>query len=106
MVVTGFSQGGGLSFTFGIKKYNLIDAIIPIGGWLDEKIISSEEIEVAKDLPVYIIHGNKDEVVKYDNATKAHKILQDANYRVELLEFDGAHRINKEKFEEEIKKVF
>ncbi|MDP8231994.1 MAG: hypothetical protein P9L91_04920 [Candidatus Zophobacter franzmannii] len=55
----GFQQSCGLSYTTGIKNYDIVDGIICFGGWLDDRI-TEEQLENASNLKVYIAHGVND----------------------------------------------
>ncbi|MCD4652022.1 MAG: dienelactone hydrolase family protein [Candidatus Cloacimonetes bacterium] len=92
--IIGFSQGAGFTFLAGINHYDLIDGIIPMGGWLDEEALSDEKLEVAKSIPVYIIHGKKDKRVEYSLAEEALDRLRKRGYRVKLHSFNGGHTID------------
>ena len=103
--VTGFSQGGWLTYLYGILNYKKLDALVPMGGSLDTNILSKRDIAKASDLPVHIIHGNDDKVVNYEEAAKALSVLKEKGYYVELNTFEGAHVINAKLMKEVFSKL-
>jgi len=58
LVVTGFSQGGVISYAIAVGNFSLIDAAIPVAGALP----LNTQI-VRKNVPIIAIHGQADQVV-------------------------------------------
>ena len=94
--LTGFSQGGGYTYMIGIKNHEVFDGIMPLGGWLDSEWIGEEKLKAAKDLPVFIGHGEKDKRVEFKAAKKAKKTLKKLGYDVTFFTFDGGHAVPEE----------
>ena len=92
----GFSQGGGFTYSVGLKYYEIFDGIMPLGGWLDETWIGKDALEEAKDLPVFIGHGKEDKSVEFKAAKKARKTLKKLGYDVTFFTFDGGHSVPEE----------
>ena len=92
----GFSQGCGLAYTAGIKNHELFKGLICFGGWFSEDwLVDEAGIDLGKmnHLRVFIGHGNKDEMVKIEEGTKAKDILEKNGYEVTFYEFDGPHAV-------------
>ncbi len=89
----GFSQGGGLTFTIGLRNPGLFKGIIPMGGWLEDGITDAQ-LAAAKALPILIVHGEQDPVVPYEAATGAKARLEKAGCKPELFTFQGGHIIH------------
>jgi predicted peptidase len=64
--LTGLSMGGFGSFDLAIRKPDWFAAVAPICGAADPKKIGS-----IKDLPMWIIHGDRDAVVSVDRSRSA-----------------------------------
>ncbi len=92
--ITGFSQGGWLTYLYGIRNYKTIDAMIPMGGFLDTNLFTEKQFRKASKIPVHIIHGNEDKVVNYGESDKAFNKFREEGYNVKRYTFDGAHVIN------------
>jgi len=89
----GFSQGAYFSFYLGVRHYNLITGIIPFGGGIIDDWKDELDFKSAKDLRVFLAHGNKDNVVKFEEGTKARDLLEKNGLTVNFVEFDGAHQV-------------
>lgn len=85
-IVTGFSQGGVLSFAVAALYPAAIRAAFPIAGALDERIV----IKKAPKLPaVHAFHGTRDQRIPFADGERAVKRLQEAGFRAELTRFEG-----------------
>lgn len=95
----GFSEGAYMSYIAGIEHPELFKGIISFGGWIedwfDKKLNDSKaiNIEEAKKLRIFIAHGTNDNIVKFDEGTKARDILQKLGFDVTFHEFDGGHAV-------------
>jgi phospholipase/carboxylesterase len=92
-VVTGFSQGGMLSFALAIRHPQLIAAAIPVAGALPKALWP--ESAVASQLPaITALHGAADTRVPYDGAKLLVAHLETLGWAAKLQSFEGvAHRI-------------
>lgn len=88
VVLTGFSQGGYMTYIFGLKHAAMFRGLIPVAGrWdSDDSLIPKD---VAKDkLPrVFIMVGDKDRTLEGNRA--AAKALESAGFRVKPNEYQG-----------------
>ncbi len=96
--LTGFSQGGFMTFGISLHNPKIFDGAISFGGGLREDWITTSQIKKAKNLPFLIVHGLKDNVVPYDNAQKAYNLLTKYGYNVTLSSFNGGHFVSKDEF--------
>ncbi|MCB9702282.1 MAG: alpha/beta fold hydrolase [Myxococcales bacterium] len=95
-VVTGFSQGGMLSFALAVRRPDLIAAAYPVGGWLPPPLWP--EGQAPDDAPpIVALHGAADTVVALRPTQDAVARLRELGYRVELREYpEVAHQISPE----------
>ncbi len=111
----GFSQGTMISYLVGITHYPLFSGIIcfsgigllsplvnPFGGEIDREWLERNQIEKAKELPVFITHGKKDESVKYELGVQSKNILRECGYNVRFRSFDGVHTKHPKKIMKEV----
>jgi len=64
-VVTGFSQGGMLSFALAVYHPELLAAAVPVGGWLPPPLWPST-LPTLRPLPkIVALHGEADTAVKF-----------------------------------------
>ena len=98
-IVTGFSQGGMLSFTLAVEHGELFSAALPIGGWLPPPqwpTSSSVDPEASPPgrpgppgPPIMAFHGDADERVPLAPTRAAADALAKAGYEVELEVYPG-----------------
>ena len=53
-------------------------------------------IKCAKTLRIFIAHGTKDQLAKYDLGVKSNVILTNYGYDVTFHKFDGGHKVDPE----------
>ena len=84
---TGLSMGGYGTLALSIKNPKLFSAIIPICGGVDIK--NFFDILNLKDLPIWLFHGDKDEVIPLENSQSIYKILKPVNKNIKLTVYKG-----------------
>ena len=63
VVLVGCSNGGYMTLLMAINYPNEYDAIVPICEALPDKLISNEQIEIMKDIPMFFIYSLDDQVI-------------------------------------------
>ncbi len=97
-IVTGFSQGGMLSFTLAAHHPDQVAAAYPVGGWLPPPLWpktgpSSE----GANPPVVALHGDDDRALLIENTRESVARQRELGYDVELVEYPGiGHQITLE----------
>lgn len=86
-IVTGFSQGGMLSFALAVEHGELFSAALPIGGWLPEPLWPTAANPSAP--LVLAFHGDGDAAVPYEPTKLCVEQLERLGYRVELRTYVG-----------------
>lgn len=91
-VVTGFSQGGVLSYAVAVAGLPHVAAAVPLAGWLPPSLSSAPP-----SLPVYAFHGNEDRVVSYGAAKRMIAAWSDHREPLEFHSYPGlAHSVSAE----------
>jgi phospholipase/carboxylesterase len=89
-IVTGFSQGGMLSFELAVHHGELFSAALPIGGWLPDPLWpSADDAKPGEVPPIVAYHGDADVAVRYEPTKLAVDHLRTLGYRVELETYVG-----------------
>ncbi len=84
IVLSGFSQGGRLSFYIGLKNSNLFSEIVPIGGAFMEEQLQPYLVDARGHLKIAIKHGLDDSVNPIDNVKQAYELFQLMGFDVTL----------------------
>ena len=84
-VITGFSQGGMLSFTVAAQRPDLIQAAIPLAGFLPESLLPTEPPRVLA--PIYALHGAEDARIGISLASVSVRSLLKLGYIASLEPF-------------------
>jgi phospholipase/carboxylesterase len=86
-VLTGFSQGGMLSFAIAAKHPERIKAAVPVAGWLPDHLLP--KTKPAKPPLVRAMHGTLDPVVPLSLDRQTCERLRALGWDVELLTYEG-----------------
>ena len=106
-ILIGFSQGGMMGFEFGNNFQSTLGAIAIFSGRImDETKINNKYL---KKTPIFISHGNQDDILNIDNFYKSINYLKKNNFNFESHEIEGdTHTISPksiELFQKFIKKI-
>ncbi|MET0385002.1 MAG: dienelactone hydrolase family protein [Polyangiales bacterium] len=88
-LVTGFSQGGMLSFALATRHPALIEYAIPISGTLPDPLWPNDKPSPPRSPPIHALHGNADAIVDPASDKALVAKLAQLGYPVELRTFDG-----------------
>ena len=93
-VITGFSQGGMISFTSAVRYPDLYAGAVPISGFLPEGLIPKDAPASA---PIRALHGDADRVIDLALVRRSLADLQAAGLDATLTEYPGVeHSISKD----------
>ncbi len=84
VLLTGFSQGGTYSYTFGLRNPGLFRAIAPVSGALVARQNPDAEaiLQKARGMGVYIAHGAADDHIPVERARASRMRLEQAGFTV------------------------
>lgn len=95
--LTGFSQGGMLTYTIGLAHPELFAGLIPIGGFLTVPVDSLHPLSPqARAVPMLILHGVNDDIVPFKSALEAEAKLKEAGMDIRLHRYPARHQITSE----------
>jgi len=94
-IVTGFSQGGMLSFTLAVHHPEIVGMAIPIGGWLPPPLWPHERAADGSNRPpIFALHGKADEIVRFEPTQQSVQHLEDLGLDASLQGYEGvAHTV-------------
>lgn len=84
-IVTGFSQGGMLSWTLAAQHTDLVASAFPIGGLLPESLLPT----TTPGVPVQAFHGEGDQVVPHDQDARSVKQVVEKGWTAKLHSYPG-----------------
>lgn len=97
-VVSGFSQGGMVSFAMALVHPEAIAGAVPVAGWAPRALWPPSPSDALRTLPIRVLHGAVDPVIPVDSARALRDWLggrHGGNIRLEVFEGVG-HTINRE----------
>jgi phospholipase/carboxylesterase len=86
-IVTGFSQGGFLSFELAVHHPDVIDAAFPMSGGLPAPILPTSEAAARACAPIFAMHGTADPIVPIAMARDAVNKIASLGGSAKLEEF-------------------
>jgi phospholipase/carboxylesterase len=93
-VVTGFSQGGMLSYTLAVRHPDLFAGAVPVSGFLPEVLVPAAAVAAA---PVRALHGTADTMIPPELSRGSAEALKALGLDASLAEYEGvAHSISPE----------
>ncbi len=94
-VVTGFSQGGILSWAIPILSPDAIAGSAPVAGFIPPELVPSSATTSQTATPIHAFHGTADDVLPLSRATATLDGLTTAGFDVQLSTYEGVtHRIS------------
>lgn len=87
-VVTGFSQGGMLTFALAIEHPDVVGNAVAVGGWLPPPLWPKSKDD-RKYPPLVALHGTADVAVRYQPTADAVDHLKGLGFDVTLLSYEG-----------------
>ncbi len=90
--LVGFSQGGRLAYTLGLKHPEIFKGIVAIATWFEHEDITPAELrQAAGRLRILVSHSPDDEGVNWENGEATRKLLTDHGVAHEFIAYDGGH---------------
>ena len=96
--MAGFSQGGAMAYSFSMLNPKPIIALAGLATFLPEDSAKYLHPMRLKDIPIYISHGVKDNLVPVTRARIAVEQLEQAGAQVQYCESDVGHKLSAEWF--------
>ena len=92
--VVGFSQGALMCYEAVLTMDLAFGGVFPISGFIAKKDKTRGYPHPnIKNTPIIIGHGKDDQVVSYDASEEAFRLINKANFNVELVLYSGGHKI-------------
>jgi phospholipase/carboxylesterase len=97
--LVGFSQGAALSYTYALLHPDRVSAVAGLSGFLPDGVMPLIREHPLEDMPIFVTHGNQDELVPIERARKSVDLLEEAGAQVTYCEDDVGHKLSADCFQ-------
>jgi phospholipase/carboxylesterase len=99
IIIAGFSQGGAVGYEVALSYKDSLAGLVALSTYFPTKNTVKYSVE-NKSIPVFIGHGNQDQMVSAELGIEAHRHLQDRSYPVEYHSYEVGHGVNLEEIKD------
>ena len=96
VILSGFSQGGGMTYRCGLRQPNLFAGLAILSGTMPDPDSLRARLPEARNQPIFVAHGTVDSVLPIERGRAAHEFLESEGYRPQYKEYPMAHEISPE----------
>ena len=94
IILAGFSQGGAIALHTGLRYPEKLAGILALSTYLPLNASLPSEAAVAnKDIPIFLAHGNQDNIVSLNYAQLTKQLLENNGHQVEFHTYPMAHSV-------------
>ncbi len=94
IVLAGFSQGGAIVLQTALRCPERLAGVIALSSYLPlAGKLQAEKSPANQDLPVFMAHGQHDDLIPLSRAQKSRELLVDAGYKVEWHDYPMPHSV-------------
>jgi phospholipase/carboxylesterase len=94
IVLAGFSQGGAIVLQTALRQRERLAGLMALSTYLPlSKTLEKERVAVNNDLPIFMAHGQYDNVIPLQRAVQSRDALQALGYAVEWREYPMPHSV-------------
>lgn len=95
IALAGFSQGGAIALHTALRHPQPLAGVLALSTYLPLKnTLPTEKSVQNQSIPIFMAHGDADEVIHIETALSARQQLLDNGYLVEWHEYPMAHSVN------------
>ncbi len=92
--LAGFSQGGAIVLQTALRYPERLAGVIALSSYLPlAGKLQAEKSPANQDLPVFMAHGQHDDLIPLSRAQKSRELLVDAGYKVEWHDYPMPHSV-------------
>lgn len=94
ILLAGFSQGGAITLSAGLKRREPLAGLIALSSYLPEvDAAAAQLVEGANAQPLFMAHGNADPVIPVQIAEHSMQVLKTLGFGVEWHRYPMAHQV-------------
>jgi phospholipase/carboxylesterase len=95
-MLTGFSQGGMITYAMALRHPDRFGALYPVSGILITELYRHDHADPAHTPPIVAFHGTRDEIIPIDADREAIQTLETRGVHVDLHPHDATHWLDGE----------
>ena len=92
-IVTGFSQGGMLTFALAVGHPDAVGDALPMAGWLPPQLTPDAPYEPERQVPIRSAHGTADPIVRFEPTRVLIDLLAGLGWNASLKPFEGVEHV-------------
>ena len=96
MVIGGFSQGGMMTYRYGLRRPEMFAGLIILSGRVTSPEILADNLPEHRDQPIFVAHGAQDAVIGVTAARESRDFLTAQGYSPQYREYNMAHEISQD----------
>jgi phospholipase/carboxylesterase len=94
IVVAGFSQGGAIALQSALRHPERLAGVLALSTYLPlNASLQAERSAANREVPIFMAHGQYDEVIPLPRAEQSRQILERLDYKVEWHVYPMAHSV-------------
>lgn len=96
MVMGGFSQGGTMTYRFGLRRPEMFAGLVILSGRVTSPEILADNLPEHRNQPIFVAHGTQDAVTGVEAARESRDFLTTQGYSPQYREYNMAHEISQD----------
>ncbi len=100
LYLLGFSQGAILSMTLGLTLRERIKGIVALSGYIPGFVKEKCEGKPVNEMPIFISHGELDQVLPYEWGVANHEYFQSLGAAVTFKTYQEGHTVSQQNLED------
>ena len=101
IVLAGFSQGGAMALQTGLWHAERLAGLMVLSSYVPiPDALATEASAANRDVPIFMAHGNSDQVIPISAAAQSRDLLQSMNYPIEWHEYAMPHSVCMEELDD------
>lgn len=101
IAIAGFSQGGAIALHTALRYQHKLAGVVALSTYLPiSATLPKEKSAANQNIPIFMAHGNFDEVITIQTSQHSRDFMQAEHYEVEWHEYPMAHSVNLDEIED------
>ena len=94
IVLAGFSQGGAIALQTALRHPEALAGVLALSTYLPlNSMLEAERSPASREVPIFMAHGQYDDIIPLRRAEQSRQILERLGYRVEWHQYPMPHSV-------------